>query len=233
MPRKTILVVDDEKKIVDVLETYLRSASFQVICAYTGLEALQAFNQNKPDLIILDLMLPDLPGEDITRIIRRTSRTPILMLTARTDEESILQGLSSGADDYVVKPFSPRQVVARVEAVLRRWAEDDKPSPELSFNGQDLTINPKRHEVRKKGMTVPLTPSEYKILAAMAQYPERAFSREELIDLALGGEYDGFARVIDTHIKNIRQKIEDDAKAPKYMLTVFGFGYKFAGNEDL
>jgi DNA-binding response OmpR family regulator len=229
MSGKTILVVDDEKKIVDVLDTYLRSAGFRVLCAYTGLEAIDQFSRGKPDLIILDLMLPDLPGEDITRIIRRTSRTPILMLTARTDEESILQGLSSGADDYVTKPFSPRQVVARVEAILRRSAENDEPSPVLAFNDQDLVIDPIRHEVKKKGLSVQLTPSEFKIILTLAKYPERTFSREELIDMALGGEYEGYARVIDTHVKNIRLKIEDDPKAPKYVQTVFGVGYKFSG----
>lgn len=227
---KTILVVDDEKKIAEVLESYLVKAGYSVVCAYDGLEALALFGRVSPALVVLDLMLPDKSGEDVCREIRKKSRVPIIMLTAKVEEEYILKGLEMGADDYVTKPFSPRQVVARVNAILRRVSADPLPvADEYSFGGGRLVIDNLRHEVRKNGEVVLLTPNEFKILWALVKYPTKTFTRDELIDLALGKEFEGFDRVIDTHIKNIRQKIEADAKNPRYILTVHGVGYKFGG----
>ena len=229
---KTILVVDDEVKIVEVIKSYLENAGYQAACAYNGAQALGLFDSCAPALVILDLMLPDMSGEDICRTIRKKSRTPIIMLTAKIEEGSIINGLALGADDYITKPFSPRQLMARVEAVLRRTIDEPVPLvSEFSYNDGDLVIDGLRHEVRKQGVPVLLTPNEYKILMTMAKYPTRAFSRDELITFALGDEFNGFDRVIDTHIKNLRQKLGDDSKSPKYITTVHGTGYKFGGEK--
>lgn len=177
-------------------------------------------------------MLPGLSGEHVCREIRSKSRTPVIMLTAKTAEEDMLKGLGLGADDYITKPFSPRLLIAKIEAVLRRASNEVVPlSSELIFDGGKLVIDDVRHEVRKNGEIVPLTPNEYSILVTMASYPTKAFSRDELIAHALGDTFDGYDRVIDTHIKNIRQKIEDDTKKPEYLLTVHGVGYSFGGNK--
>ena len=198
--------------------------------AGTGTEALRLFAEESPALVVLDLMLPGLSGEDVCRAIRRISDVPIIMLTAKADEESILKGLDIGADDYVTKPFSPRQIVARVNAVLRRTqGETIASAKEYFFDSGEMVIDDERHEVRKCGQPVYMTPNEYKILIAMARYPSKTFTREELIALALGDEFEGFDRVIDTHIKNIRQKIEEHGKPPRYVITVHGIGYKFGG----
>ena len=176
-------------------------------------------------------MLPDMTGEDICKAIRRKSRVPIIMLTAKIEDTDVINGLEIGADDYLTKPFSPKQLVARVEAVLRRVSSEAVPlASEFSFNDGDLVIDGLRHEVRKGGQQVQLTPNEYKIIMTMAKYPTKAFTREELIELALGEGFDGFDRVIDTHIKNIRQKLGEDSKTPRYIQTVHGTGYKFGGN---
>ena len=230
---KTILVVDDEEKIVEVIQSYLENAGYRVLCAYTGTHALNLFDRHAPALVVLDLMLPDISGENICRAIRRKSRVPIIMLTAKIEEESVLKGLEIGADDYVTKPFSPRQLVARVEAILRRVGDDDVPlAAEVSFNNGELVIDGLRHEIRKNGHQAALTPNEYNIIMTMAKHPTKAFTREELIAFALGDEFEGFERIIDTHIKNIRQKIENDPKSPRYILTVYGIGYKFGGGND-
>jgi len=229
---KTILVVDDEVKIVEVIKSYLENAGYQAACAYNGSQALGLFDSCAPALVILDLMLPDMSGEDICRTIRKKSRTPIIMLTAKIEEGSIINGLALGADDYITKPFSPRQLMARVEAVLRRTIDEPVPLvSEFSYNDGDLVIDGLRHEIRKQGVPVLLTPNEYKILMTMAKYPTRAFSRDELITFALGDEFNGFDRVIDTHIKNLRQKLGDDSKSPRYITTVHGTGYKFGGEK--
>ena len=220
-----ILVVDDEPKIVDVIRSYLEHAGYGVVTAGTGREALRTFEEFHPSLIVLDLMLPDLSGEEVCRTLRRSSAVPVIMLTAKVEEEDILRGLKLGADDYVTKPFSPRQLVARVEAVLRRSGGGTVPV--LSFGDGDLTIDTSRMEVRTKGNPVSLTPNEYKILSVLAKYPNKVFTREELIEAISDGDYDGFDRVIDTHIKNIRQKIESGEH--RYILTVRGVGYRFGG----
>jgi len=225
---KTILIADDEKKISEVIRAYLEIEGFKVLCAYDGAEALRLFDAHAPDLVVLDLMLPDISGEEVCAAIRRKSRVPVIMLTAKTAEEDIVHGLGLGADDYVTKPFSNRQLLARIGAALRRAADEAVPlAGRLSFGGGDLVLNSVSHEVRKKGETVPLTPSEYNILMTLAKYPGKTFTREELITFALEEGYEGCDRVIDTHIKNIRQKIEDDPKTPVYVVTVFGVGYRF------
>lgn len=227
---KSILVVDDEPKIVEVVKSYLENSGYIVYDAYTGRQALELFEKVNPTLIVLDLMLPDIIGEDICRTIRKKSKVPIVMLTAKIDEADILKGLDIGADDYVLKPFSPRQLVARVAAILRRTEDDFLPLTKvLSFNDGDLTIDNANHDVKKKGHSVNLTPNEFKILSILAKHSKKAFTREELITMVLGDDFDGFDRVIDTHIKNIRQKIETDAKNPHYILTVHGIGYRFGG----
>jgi len=234
MPQdETILVVDDEKKIVEVLQSYLEKANYKVVCAYNGYEALETFDRYSPVLVVLDLMLPDMTGEDVCRTIRKKSRVPVLMLTAKVEEESILKGLEIGADDYVTKPFSPKQIVARVNAILRRVSTEAVPiADEYAFHNRELVIDHLRHEVRKNGEKVGLTPNEYKILMTMAKYPTKTFTREELIALALGDDFEGFDRVIDTHIKNIRQKIEQYPRTPRYIITVHSIGYKFGGDTN-
>jgi len=227
---KKILVVDDEVKIVEVVKSYLGNRGYSVDEAYSGKEALDKFERLNPSLVILDLMLPDIPGEEICQRIRRRSRVPIIMLTAKVDEEDILRGLNIGADDYITKPFSPRQLLARVEAVLRRVSDVPIPlSSIISFNNGDLVIDTLKYEVKKKGKVVNLTRNEYKLLMTMLKYPDKTFTREELICMALGDDFDGYDRTIDVHIKNIRQKIESDPKNPRYILTVHGIGYRFGG----
>jgi DNA-binding response OmpR family regulator len=227
---KKILIVDDEPKIVEVVRSYLEHSGYEVGCAYNGRQALSMFREFEPDLVILDLMLPDLSGEEICRRIRNKSNVPIIMLTAKVEEENILAGLDMGADDYVTKPFSVKQLVARVGAVLRRASDRSKPvSDILAFNANDLVIDDLKHEVRKQGRSINLTPNEYRILLTMARYPQKTFTREELINLSLGDDFNGFDRTVDTHIKNLRQKIETDPKSPQYLLTVHGIGYRFNG----
>lgn len=229
MTKQTILVVDDEEKIVEIVKSYLEAAGYGVVCAYDGQQALRLFEQHAPALVVLDLMLPGLSGEAVCETIRKRSRTPIIMLTAKVDESCIIGGLHLGADDYVVKPFSPRQLMARIEAVLRRAAGDAALYRALSFGGGDLVIDDARHEVRKHGLHVPLTPTEFNILFTMAKHPTKIFTREELIAIAMEEDYGGYDRVIDTHIKNIRHKIEDNPRTAVYVKTVHGVGYTFGG----
>jgi DNA-binding response OmpR family regulator len=224
---KRILIVDDEKKIVEVVKSYLEKNGYEVIEAHNGAEALEKIKTQLPELIILDLMLPDISGEEICRRLREDTDIPVIMLTAKVNEENILYGLNLGADDYITKPFSPRQLVARVEAVLRRTYKNV--SGVLSFRNNDLVIDFDNYDVKKSGMLVSLTPHEFKILSSLAGRINKTFTRDELLFIVSGEDYEGFDRVIDTHIKNLRQKIEDDSKAPKYILTVHGVGYRFGG----
>jgi DNA-binding response OmpR family regulator len=227
---KKILVVDDEQKIVEVIRSYLQKEGFEVFEAYNGNQAVEIFNKVNPSLIVLDLMLPDMSGEEVCKVVRKKSRVPIIMLTAKVDEGSILNGFGIGTDDYITKPFSPKQLVARVLAVLRRAEVDAEPLSNIfSFNNEDLVIDTIKHHVKKQGEMVTLTHSEYKILVTMMKYPQRAFTREELVSRALGEDYDGYDRVIDTHVKNLRQKIENNPKEPQYVLTIHGVGYRFGG----
>lgn len=227
---RTVLVVDDEPKISEVVASYLESRGYRVLTAETGSEALDAFDRENVALVVLDLMLPDISGEEVCRRLRNTSRVPVIMLTAKSDEASLLEGLGIGADDYVTKPFSLKALAARIEAVLRRAGGDILPlSVRASFRGGDLMVDFEKNLVRKAGREVALTPSEMKILSALIKYPGKAFTRDELVELALGSEFGGYDRAIDSHIKNLRQKIEDDPRSPVYVLTIHGTGYKFGG----
>ena len=221
-----ILIVDDEPQLVRVIRSYLEKAGFQASAAYRGDEALQAFRANRPDLDILDLNLPGMDGRDVAREIRRVGQTPIIMLTARVEETDRLVGLELGADDYVTKPFSPREVVARVRAVLRR-AQGGAAAPEV-IRTAGLEIDVVRHTVRRGDQLLDLTPTEFSLLAALAGQPGRVFNRMQLLELAQGSAFEGYERTIDVHIKNLRAKIEPDPKIPTRILTVFGIGYKFA-----
>lgn len=228
--KKRILIVDDEEKIVEVVKSYLEREGYLVCGAYNGKDGLLAFEKFNPSLAILDLMLPDMTGEDICRAVRKKSRIPIIMLTAKVDEGSILNGFDIGADDYVTKPFSTKQLMSRVAALLRRAGDDLTPMASVfSFFNDDLVVDNVKHEVKKNGVDVNLTPSEFKILLALINYNKKVFTREELVTIALGDDYDGFDRAVDSHIKNLRQKIETNPKEPKYILTAHGIGYKFGG----
>jgi DNA-binding response OmpR family regulator len=228
--KKKILVVDDEEKIVEVVKAYLEKAGYEVIEAYNGKDAIDLFEKQSPMLIVLDLMLPDMTGEDICKTLRKRSRVPIIMLTAKVDETNILNGYDIGTDDYITKPFSPKQLVAKINAILRRSGDDVVPlSNMLCFNNGDLVLNVLKHEVKKNGVIVNLTSSEYKILMTLIKYPQKTFTREELVSFALEDNFDGYDRVIDTHIKKIRQKLESNSKQPKYIMTIYGIGYRFGG----
>lgn len=227
-----ILVVDDEIKLLDVIKEYLSKEGYDVFLSFNGQEALNLFSAIDPDLIVLDLMLPDLSGEEICQKIREKSEVPILILSAKSSEQERINGLALGADDYLTKPFSPKELVMRVKAILRRVKGNKKESTVFSFNNGDLKVNVDQHVVTKKNQEVRLTPNEYNIFLALLQNPGRVFSRTQLINIALGYDFVGYERTIDTHIKNIRQKIEDDYKAPRYIITVFGVGYKFQGDNQ-
>ena len=227
---KKILVVDDENKIVEVIKSYLEKEGSIVFEAFDGKQALDIFESINPDLIVLDLMLPDMTGEEICSIVRKKSRVPIIMLTAKIDEKSIISGLHMGADDYITKPFSPRELMARIYAIFRRLDEEVVPlSNEISFNDDELIIDILKKEIRKNGENIAVTITQYKILMTLLKYPNKTFTREELISTALGDDYDGYDRNVDTHIKNIRQKIERNPKEPQYIITVHGTGYRFGG----
>ncbi|MBP2072276.1 response regulator transcription factor [Thermoanaerobacterium butyriciformans] len=227
-----ILAIDDEEKILDVIKAYLEKEGYTVLTETNGANALNAFKTVNPDLVILDLMLPGMSGEEICSKIRALSKVPILMLTAKVSEDDKVYGFTIGADDYLTKPFSPRELTMRVKAILRR-AKNDLPLNDIfMFNDGDLVIDTRSYEVKKKGRIVNLTPNEYKLLTVMAQNPNKVFTRSELIEKAFGYDFDGFDRTIDAHIKNLRQKIEDDPKNPRYIKTVYGAGYKFGEEND-
>lgn len=229
--KKKILIIDDEPKIVEAVAAYLENSGYETFSAFDGEKALDFINKIKPDLVILDLMLPKISGEEICKTIRKTSRIPIIMLTAKVDEDDKITGLNIGADDYVTKPFSPRELVARVNSLLRRSDEGSSPLyNKMSWNDNDLEIDLNSYTVKKSGETVNLTPNEFKLLCTIIKYPNKTFTREELIEIAFGAEFDGFERTIDSHIKNLRSKIEDDSTNPKYIITVRGIGYKFGSN---
>ncbi|WP_379159567.1 response regulator transcription factor [Paenibacillus sp. sgz5001063] len=234
MNTSTILLVDDETDILQVIRAYLEKSDYIVYEAGDGHAALQLFERVKPDLVVLDLMLPDISGEEICRIIRSTSSTPILMLTAKSSEDDLVNGLLTGADDYMTKPFSPRELLARITSLLRRAHphQNQEQGSAANFGGGSLSIDAERHEVRVEGVPVAVTPLEFKVLECLTRSPKRAFSRYELVNLVQGDDFDGFERTIDVHIKNLRQKIGDDPRHPRYIGTVFGVGYKFLVNRD-
>ncbi|WHE08537.1 response regulator transcription factor [Thermoanaerobacterium thermosaccharolyticum] len=226
-----ILVIDDEEKILDVIKAYLEKEGYIVTTETNGANALNAFKSTNPDLVILDLMLPGMSGEEICNKIRAVSKVPILMLTAKISEDEKVYGFTIGADDYLTKPFSPRELTMRVKAILRRTKDNLPLNDIFSFNDGDLVVDTRSYEVKKKGKIVNLTPNEYKLLSVMMQNPNKVFTRGELIEKAFGYDFEGFDRTIDAHIKNLRQKIEDDPKNPTYIKTVYGAGYKF-GEEN-
>lgn len=228
MEYRNILVVEDEKNISDVVSAYLINEKFNVFLATDGEMAMDLFTANDIHLIILDLMIPKISGEEVCKKIRVESEVPIIMLTAKIDEEDRIEGLSIGADDYVLKPFSPKELISRVKALLRRSYRNSAPSAEkFSFNDGDLEIEVDKMIVRKNNENINFTTNEFKILLAFVSNLNQVLSRDQLIESAFGNEYEGFDRTIDTHIKNIRQKIETNPKTPEYIHTVYGSGYKF------
>jgi two-component system, OmpR family, alkaline phosphatase synthesis response regulator PhoP len=224
MPQR-VLIVDDERKLVQGLVGYFRQAGFETLTAYDGRTALEVARRDQPDLILLDLMLPELDGMEVCRQIRRASGVPIIMLTARVEETDMLIGLELGADDYITKPFSPREVVARARAVLRRT--NGALAPTNLLRGGDVMLDIDRRDVQAAGQPVELTPTEFDLLAALMRNAGRPLSRSQLLDATQGDEYAGYERTIDAHIKNLRRKIEVDPANPRHILTVFGVGYKF------
>jgi DNA-binding response OmpR family regulator len=226
MAHKKILVVDDEKKIVDIVKAYLERDGYRVIVAYDGRLALQMARSEFPDLIILDLMLPEVSGWDVCRTLRNESNVPIIMLTALDDDSDKILGLELGADDYVVKPFNPKELVSRVRAVLHRTESAAVKMKRIEITG--LTIDLEKHEVRRGDKLLELTPTEFELLRVMAEAPGRVYSRMQLLDKVQGSAYEGYERVIDSHIKNLRKKVETDPDLPRYILTVRGIGYKLA-----
>lgn len=228
-----ILVVDDEKVILEVLEAYFEKEGWQGLFASNGIDALKKVKEQSPDLIILDLMLPDISGEEICRLVRKDSNVPIIMLTAKSAEDDLINGIVIGADDYVTKPFSPREVVVRVKALLRRTQQMVNDN-QMSFNHHKLKIDHVKKEVRLNDEILALTPNEYRILITMASYPGRVYSRADLLEKLQedGAYFEGYERNIDTHIKNLRKKMETDNRHPEFIITVFGMGYKFGGEKD-
>jgi two-component system, OmpR family, alkaline phosphatase synthesis response regulator PhoP len=224
--KEKILVVDDESKIVDLVSAYLKKDGYRVVAAADGRRAVETYRREKPDLVVLDLMLPEKSGWDVCREIRATGQTPIIMVTAADDDADKIAGLEMGADDYLTKPFNPRELLARVRAVLRR-VQDSAPAPTTIVAG-DLTVDAERHEVRRGDNWIALTPTEFGLLETMARQPGRVFSRLQLLEATQGEAYEGYERAIDSHIKNLRQKVELDPRHPAYVLTVFGVGYKLA-----
>jgi len=225
----TILIIEDEPELVKVLRSYLEKSGYKVLTAYKGDTGLTTWENNKPDLVILDLNLPGMDGLDVARAIRRQADTPIIMVTARVDEADRLIGLELGADDYVTKPYSPREVVARVRAVLRRVDKPKEPISKIQID--DLEIDMEGYSVKRGALPIDLTPTEFHILATLAHNPGRVYNRIQLLEATQEGVvYEGYERTIDAHIKNLRAKLEPDPKNPRYIETVFGVGYRF--NKD-
>jgi two-component system alkaline phosphatase synthesis response regulator PhoP len=226
-----VLVVDDDKKIVRLVRSYLEQANFQVLTAYDGETALHTIRRDRPDLIVLDLMLPDRDGWEITRLVRSDptlAKLPIVMLTARVEDTDKIIGLELGADDYIAKPFNPREVVARVRAVLRRAT--DSPVPPQTLQVGELSLDLERHRAAVSDEPIELTPTEFDLLRMMMEHPGRAFTRLELIEKGLGYAYSGMERTIDAHIKNLRKKIGVDSEDPAYIETIYGVGYRLRGD---
>lgn len=230
---RKVLVIDDEFGILEVVQAYLLKEEFEVYTSTNGKQGLLLFEQVRPDLIVLDLMLPDLSGEDICRQIREKSNVPIIMLTAKKNEEDRIHGLELGADDYLIKPFSPKELVMRIKGIIKRTyhtSQDEK--NEVSFNNSSLIIEKSERIVKKDGNVIEITKNEYEVLNTFAENPNRTFTREQLIEAAFGVDYLGYDRTIDVYVKNLRKKIEDDLKNPQYIVTVYGVGYKFKGERD-
>ena len=227
--RQKILIVEDEKKISDIVRAYLEKEGYKVSLAETGKAALKSLKES-PDLVILDLMLPDMQGEELCKIIREGSDVPVIMLTAKSGEEDRIKGLGIGADDYVIKPFSPRELVARVKAHLRRTVRARRKI--YSYNNGGLRIDIENHEAFREGIPIVLTPTEFRILVSLAENPGRVLSRDQLVNIVLGYDFEGYDRTIDAHVKNLRHKVETNSKSPEFIQTVYGVGYKFIGTLD-
>ncbi|MDE3113618.1 MAG: response regulator transcription factor [Chloroflexota bacterium] len=232
--RGPILVVDDDRQIRELVRRYLESDGSAVLTAATGAAALEMLRSASPALVVLDLGLPDVPGETVLREIRSAGDVPVLILSARAGEEDRLSGLGLGADDYVTKPFSPRELALRVRAILRRTSREAAAGArdELRFDGGELVIDTKRHEVRRGAEAVRLTPTEWGLLLALAEDPGRALTRAEIVNRVQGYEYEGYERTVDAHVKNLRRKVERDPQAPRLIETVPGVGYRFGGRPD-
>ncbi len=230
---RPVLVVEDDRKIARVVALYLEEAGYRVVQAATGRKALEEAGRERPLLVILDLMLPDIGGEQVIQELKALDDVPVIMLTSRSSEEDRVVGFALGADDYVVKPFSPRELVSRVRAVLKRAGRDDlSEAGPVSFELGMLVLDGHRYEARFRGEPLSLTPAEFKVLFALASSPDRVMTRSELVDKALGYQFEGYERSIDAHVKNIRQKLGDDPRKPTFVLTVYGLGYKFIGKRD-
>ena len=228
-----VLIVEDDPKIAHIVKVYLEGAGYRVVHVDRGKDALEAVNKEKPLLVILDLMLPDTTGEEVCLQLKEIVDVPVIMLTAKASEEERVAGFALGADDYVVKPFSPRELVARIKAVLKRSQKRDLAGAEpMSFNDGALLIDGRTYAVTKKDQAVRLTPTEFKVLFTLAEATERVFTRSELVEKALGYQFEGYERSVDAHIKNIRRKIEDDLQNPLFIRTIYGVGYRFAGKRD-
>jgi len=228
MASRRILVVDDDVKTVELVKLYLNRDGYKVLTAYDGIEALNMARQSHPDLIVLDLMLPGCDGLEICRTLKNETDVPIIMLTARTTEDDKLTGLNLGADDYMTKPFSPKELAARVRVILRRLPEETLLRGPAEIKRGDLVINSLNREAYIGGKALHLTPIEFKLLGVLAREPGRVFSREQLIEMVFGYDFDGFDRTVDVHILNLRRKLEPDPDRPRYIKTVYGSGYKFA-----
>jgi DNA-binding response OmpR family regulator len=225
---QTVLAVDDEEKILELLKSYLEINGYRALCAPSGREGMALFERNSVDLVLLDLMLPDISGEAFCRKLRETADVPVIMITARADEESVIKGLRAGADDYVCKPFSPRELMARVEAALRRSRLSGGGTREdTALSYRDLAVDTANRTVSRGGKLIGLTKDEYHILALLMSRRSKIFTRDEILAKVKGGDYDGFDRTIDTHIKNLRAKLGDDPRSPRYITTVYGMGYRF------
>jgi len=224
-----ILIVEDEKAIADVERAYMEREGYEAVIVGDGAAALETFRRDKFDLVLLDIMLPGLQGDDVCREIRKLSTLPIIMVTARSAEDDVIAGLDAGADDYIVKPFSPRVLMARIRANLRKLDAPGEEARPVITVGDALKIDPNSVTVRKNGEDIPMTRNEFLILSTMAARPDKTWSRDELITYALGYEYDGFERSIDSYIKNIRKKLADPAHENGFIRTVHGFGYKISG----
>lgn len=229
-----ILLVEDDSKIAHIVKVYLEGAGFRVVHAERGKDALAAATREIPLLVILDLMLPDMSGEEVCLQLKDIADVPVIMLTAKASEDERVAGFALGADDYVVKPFSPRELVSRVKAVLKRAGKEDlggeKP---ISFNRNALVIDGRSYTAVRDGKSVRLTPTEFKVLFTLAESPDRVFTRSQLVDQALGYQFEGYERSIDAHIKNIRQKLADDPQQPVFIQTIYGVGYRFIGKRDV
>jgi DNA-binding response OmpR family regulator len=228
----TVLVVEDERKLRDFIRSYLERAGFTVLSTGSGAEAITMAADTAPDLVVLDLGLPDVPGETVARELRAMSAIPIVMLTAKAAEEDRVRGLELGADDYVTKPFSPRELVLRVQAILRRGGPAAAPRDVASYGGGALVIDELRRTVTVRGTPAPLTPTEWGILVTLATVPGRVYSRFELINKVRGYEFEGYERTVDSHVKNLRRKIEDDPGSPGIIMTVLGGGYRLGLARD-